>query len=74
MEPGQTNTARGQHELIEELERSRVRVLVLWDKRSFESNASGRSNGVTDFDDFVRTRFRLDQRFGAYAVMIRNAP
>ena len=73
MEPGQTNSQLGQRALIDELRRNRVRVLVLWDVRSLEANATSRSNGVTDFDEFVRASFKLDRRFGSYAVMIACA-
>lgn len=74
MEPGQTNSERGQRELIGELQRRDVRVLVLWDKRSTERNATGSSNGVKLFDVFVQQHYRLDRRFGAYAVMLRTTP
>lgn len=72
MEPGLTNTLAGQRELIEVLERSKVRVLVLWNKLSTEPNATSRSNGVHLFDAFVRANYAVARQFGDYLVMVRT--
>lgn len=72
MEPGLTNTVPGQQEVIDALERRRVRVLVLWKMVSNEPNATSRSNGVHLLDAFVQANYSAARQFGNYIVMIRS--
>ena len=74
MEPGLTNTERGQREVVDVLDRQRVRVLVLWKMLSNEPNATSRSNGVHLLDDYVRDNYFRARQFGDYLVMIRSTP
>jgi hypothetical protein len=71
MEPGLSNTAAGQREIVAELEREHVRTIVLWRKTSSEPNRTAVSNGVTTLDDYVQRNFALTRRFADYAVMTR---
>ncbi len=73
MEPGLTNTAKSQRELIGALERQQVKTLILWRRLSGEtSNATAISNGIHLFDDYVRANYRESRRFGDYFVMLRS--
>jgi len=74
MEPGLTNTERGQKEVVGDLDRQRVRVLVLWKMLSNEPNATSRSNGVHLLDDYVRANYVEAGQFGDYVVMLRSSP
>jgi hypothetical protein len=71
MEPGLSNTAAGQQEIVAELERQHVRTIVLWQITSNEPNRTSVSNGVTTLDDFVRHNFIATRRFADYVVMRR---
>ena len=72
MEPGLTNTEKGQLEMVEALTRQRVNTVVLWNKVSDEPNATSRSNGVHILDDFVRANYIENRRFGEYTVFVRS--
>ena len=72
MEPGLTNTEKGQRELIEALESRNVRTIILRTLTSHEPNATSRSNGVHLFDEYVRRGFVGSRRFGAYEVLVRR--
>ena len=74
MEPGLTNTERGQREIVADLERQQVRSVVLWHITSDEPNRTSSSNGVTLLDDHIRSHFTQTHRFGAYSVLVRRAP
>ena len=73
MEPGLSNTPSGQAEIIEALQRYGVRTVVLWSQsQTREPNATARSNGTHDLDDYIRTHFEPDQVFGDHAVWRRR--
>jgi hypothetical protein len=74
MEPGLSNTVRGQQEIVAELERHDVRTIVLLQMTSNEPNRTSASNGVTTLDDHVRRNFVETRRFAEYVVMVRKAP
>lgn len=74
MEPGLTNTERGQSEVIEALDRRQVRLLVLRNQLSKEPNATSRSNGVHLLDAYVQENYREARQFGDYVVMVRSTP
>jgi hypothetical protein len=71
MEPGLSNTARGQQEIVAELERRNVRTIVLRKITSDEPNRTAVSNGITTLDDYVRRNFVATRRFADYVVMRR---
>jgi len=72
MEPGITNTWKGQREVVESIERKGVRTVVLWDHVSSEPNRTAVSNGVHILDEFVRANFEEVRRFGNYSVWRRR--
>ncbi len=72
MEPGIANTERAQREIADELERHRVRTIVLAHYLSREPNRTAVSNGVTLLDEYVRRRYTPTARFGVYTVLVRR--
>ena len=72
LEPGISNTLRGQEEIVAALERKNVRVIVLADFPSDEPNQTSRSNGVNVLDAFIRANFHMERRIGDRVVMVRN--
>jgi len=72
--PGLATEADIQREIVEDLERARVRYLVLYsgfeDHR--EPNLSSVSSGVFLLDDFIRDRFRPVARYGDYSILERR--
>jgi hypothetical protein len=73
MEPGLSNTDRGQREIVAELERQHVRTIVLVRFTANEPNRTSVSNGVTTLDDYVARNFVVTRRFADYTVMVRSA-
>ncbi|HWH82822.1 MAG TPA: hypothetical protein VNU71_11365 [Burkholderiaceae bacterium] len=73
MDPGLSNTADSQREIVAALERHRVRVVVLWAQWSNEPNRSSRSNDVHILDSFLQGNFVTARRFGDHEVLIRRA-
>ena len=74
MEPGLSNTERGQREIVAELQAQRVRVAVLWHIESNEPNATSKSNGVHILDEYVQRNFALVKSYGSYDLLERRAP
>ena len=72
MEPGLTNTAKGQMELIDAIRSKRVNIIVLHSWLSTEPNATSRSNGVHLLDDFLSENFVEQRRFGDAVVLTRS--
>jgi hypothetical protein len=70
--PGTADTALVQREMISDLERHKVRYLVLFDNEVIEPNASGKGTGVVLLDDYIRSNFVYLKTFGQYAVWIRR--
>ncbi len=70
LEPGVVTTEAVQKEIIQELQRHRVRFIVLYSPlRPFiEPNESGRSSGVTLLDDYIRAAYRKGWVSGEYSV------
>ena len=70
LEPGVATTEAVQKEIIQELQRHRVRVIVLYaPPRPFiEPNESGESSGVTLLDDYIRSAYRKGWVSGEYSV------
>lgn len=73
MDPGLANTAEAQEHTVHELERLKVRFLVLWDRKSIEPNRSSKPNGVEIVDRYIRQNFEPHASFGAYHVWVRRA-
>lgn len=72
LEPGISNTRRGQEEIINALKQKNVRVIVLSDFLSNEPNLTSRSNGVKILDEFIRANYHFDKSFGDRMVFIKN--
>jgi len=70
LEPGVATTAPVQREIVQELERHRVRIIVLYapNQPYFEPNESGRSSGVTVLDDYIRSAYQQAWVAGEYSV------
>jgi hypothetical protein len=75
MEPGLSNTLKGQQEIIDELQSKGVRLVVLWDIVSHnEPNATARSNGVHVLDAYIAENFPERKTFGDCTVAMRVRP
>lgn len=72
LEPGIANTASGQAEIIDSLERTGVRVIVLADITANERNQVGASNGILNLDRYLRDKFAYVKSFGRYVVLVRR--
>jgi hypothetical protein len=73
LEPGVVNTHAIQSHMIGELERQKVRYVVLWTHEQFkEPNESARDSGVEDLDRYIQERYAVDQVFGDYTILRRN--
>lgn len=70
LEPGVATTAPVQKEIVQELQRHHVRIIVLFAPRQpfFEPNESGRSSGVTVLDDYIRSAYEKAWVAGEYSV------
>lgn len=71
LDPGVATTARVQQSIIQDLDKYRVRFIVLRDWNINEPNESSMDGGVTILDDFIRSNFVLDRRFEGYDVWKR---
>lgn len=69
---GMITTARVQREVIDAMDRRRVRVAVLYDADSNEPNLSSISSGITLLDDYIRTNFERIGTFGPYELWWRR--
>ncbi|HET8578328.1 MAG TPA: hypothetical protein VFO18_14620 [Methylomirabilota bacterium] len=70
LEPGVATTEAVQQEIVQELARHRVRIIVLYSPLNpfIEPNESGRSSGVTVLDDYIRSTYRKGWVSGEYSV------
>jgi hypothetical protein len=67
LDPGVATTLPVQREIVDELIRNRVGFVVLSSEFAMvrERNLGGVSSGVTVLDEFLKTHYELDRRFGA---------
>ena len=72
LEPGISNTAQGQQEIIYSLAQKNTRILVLSEFNSTEPNNTSQSNGVTILDEYIRANYRFDRSFGSQMIFIKN--
>lgn len=74
LHPGVTNTAAVQTEMVRDLERHRVRYVVLTDmfEGAQEPNDSARSTGVTLLDEYIATHYRTVNVVGPYRILARR--
>jgi hypothetical protein len=70
---GLVTTPQVQKKIIEEIEKNKVRYVVLWGgHQKQEPNESSMSSGVRDLDEFIRRNYIPVQSFGHYQVLLRR--
>ena len=72
--PGTANTEPVQRQIISDIQRNHVKLIVLripW--LSDEPNDSRKSTGVIILDQFIRRNYRFDQQYLEYSVLLRKA-
>jgi hypothetical protein len=74
LEPGVATTEAVQQEIVQELERHRVRVIVLYSPTNpiVEPNESGRSSGVSVLDDYIRATYGSAWAAEEYSIWTRR--
>jgi hypothetical protein len=74
LHPGLVNTEPVQREMIADIERSDVKVVVLTDmfEGAREPNESDLSSGVTLLDDYIEEHYRFAQQIGSYRILKRR--
>ncbi len=73
MDPGTTTTREVQRQMIQDLQRHEVRLIVLADPGlPFELNLSRDSSGVFELDDYIEANYAPVERFGSYLVLMRR--
>jgi hypothetical protein len=73
--PGVVTTETVQREIVDDLERGRVRTAVRWidpASAASEPNKAGESSGVTLLDDYLANEYRRVRSFGDYVVLERR--
>lgn len=74
MHPGSTTT-RDVQQIIADLKRNEVRLIVLGDFGvPQEPNRSRESSGVTDLDDYIHDNYVIREKFGWYFVLTARQP
>ena len=74
MQPGVVTTRKVQREIVRDLRRKRVKVVVRWvDPRAFrqEDNGGGRLRGSRILDRYLRRTYRPVRRTPHYVVLVR---
>ncbi len=74
LEPGMSNSSDGQNRMIQVLQQSQVRLIVLASILSNEPNLTSRSNGVTSLDEFIRKQYTPKANYLNYTVYIKDPP
>ncbi len=70
MDPGSTTRRDVQQQIISDLERNDVRMVVLRNAPPpTEPNKSAESSGVTDLDDYIKDNYVVQEQFGQYSVL-----
>jgi len=71
LHPGLATTKEVQLEIIDELKRNNVKLIVLWSgaENVAEPNESSLSSGVTDLDDYIKTNYVPVMYFGPYKIL-----
>lgn len=70
LHPGVTTTLKVQTEIVSEIEKSKTRYAVLFVESDFiEPNKSSISSGVTILDDYLKSHFTEEAKFGRYVIL-----
>lgn len=75
VQPGVVTTAKVQREMMRDLQRSGVELVVRWvgpAATEMEDNGSARSSGVRVLDDWIAAEFRAVRRYGDYVLLARR--
>jgi hypothetical protein len=74
LHPGLTNTLPVQQEMVADLERHKVRYVVLTNmfEGAQEPNDSALSTGVTLLDDYIARHYRTTDVIGPYRILVRR--
>ena len=72
MNPGVANTNSSQEEIIRSLEKSKVRLIVLFDVNSHEPNLSSVSNNIHILNTYISENYKAINTFGPYTVLERK--
>jgi len=70
LHPGVTTTRETQAEIIDELNKAKVRYIILWSGSDDvkEPNESAKSSEVKDLDDFIQKNYKIEEIFGYYKI------
>jgi len=75
MDPGATTRQDVQQQIISDLERNDVRLVVLdYAPMPTEPNKSVESSGITDLDDYIKDNYVVQEQFGQYSVLTKGKP
>lgn len=71
LHPGLITTKEAQKEIINEFKQIYVPYVILWAgaEKMNEPNASSKSNGVLDFDNFIKKNYEIEKKFGSYIIL-----
>lgn len=74
LDPGLITTKPIQNATINDLERSKPNIIILWTLASaaIEPNDSANSSGVFLLDNYIRENYQRVKKFGAYIVLERK--
>jgi hypothetical protein len=70
--PGVVTTERVQAEIVAELQRQKVRYVVLLAVPAKEPNESSRGSGVTLLDRFINEYYERVAAYGRYSILTRR--
>ncbi|MFH1441762.1 MAG: hypothetical protein ABIH18_06990 [Candidatus Omnitrophota bacterium] len=71
LHPGLINTNEVQREIINKFRQIYVPYVILWEgaEEINEPNASSKSSGALDFDNFIKTNYKIEKKFGSYMIL-----
>jgi hypothetical protein len=74
MQPGLVTTSPVQEEIVQALERSRIRVVVRWSHptASLREPGASRLDGADTLDEFLAAEFHEHARYGDYSLLVRR--
>lgn len=72
LEPGISNSSYGQEVIVNALQKKNVKLIVLLDMLSGESNQTSKSNGIHMLNNYIFQNYHLDKTFGKYRVYLKN--
>lgn len=73
--PGDVNTLSSQQKIVSDIQRKKVRYIVLFsgfDNDFDEENESSISSGITYLDDYFADNFKTIEQFGLYRILVKK--